>query len=87
MARKKVGSDLFSQAASNRKAEQEAIELTIASGEDKPGRGRPVKNAEPTITVTVRMTEDRRRKLKAYAAMHGRSISDVLAEFIDGLED
>ena len=85
MAKPKVGADLFSQKAKSRKAEQEAIQKTIATG--KPGRGRPPKqDTEPTITVTMRMTAERRQKLKEYAVKHRRTVSDVLAEFVDSLD-
>lgn len=87
MAKPKVDASLFGKAAAARKEEQQTIEETIRTGEEskQSGRGRPVKNEEPTITVTVRMTADRKQKLKEYAVMHKRTISDVLSEFVDGL--
>lgn len=85
MAKQKLGSNLFSQQARSRKEEQQEIEKTIATGKKK-GRGRPVKDTEPTITVTVRMTAARRQKLKEYAVRHQRTVSDVLSAFVDSLD-
>ncbi len=46
------------------------------------------RKAEQQVVV-VDMTQPkevrRRRKLKAYAALKGMTVSDVLAEFVDGL--
>lgn len=87
MAKSKVNASLFGKAATARREEQQAIEETIRTGEEskQPGRGRPAKNEEPTITVTVRMTAERKQKLKEYAVMNKRTVSDVLAEFVDSL--
>ena len=86
---KVVGADLFSQQAHKRREEQEAIEQSIVHDEPvktESRRGRPAgQSSEHTITVTVRMTAARRQKLKQYAVMHDRTISDVLAEFVDSL--
>ena len=49
------------------------------------GRGRP-KAPEPTVTMSIRITEERKKKLKVYAAMHGITISEMIAEYADGLE-
>ena len=89
MAKQKVNASLFGRAATARKEEQQALEETIRTGEEdkRPGRGRPAKNEEPTITVTVRMTADRKQKLKEYAVKNKRTVSDVLSEFIDGLSE
>lgn len=87
MAKQKLGSDLFSKQAKSRREEQQEIEQAIATGKSqKRGRGRPVKDTEPTITVTVRMTQGRKQKLKEYAVRHQRTVSDVLSEFVDSLE-
>lgn len=88
MAKQKVDADLFGKAAAARREEQHAIEETIRTGEEsiQTGRGRPAKNEEPTITVTVRMTADRKQKLKEYAVRNKRTVSDVLSEFVDGLD-
>lgn len=87
MAKPKVDAGLFGKAAAERKEEQQTIEETIRTGEEnkRPGRGRPAKNEESTITVTVRMTADRKQKLKEYAVMNKRTVSDVLSEFVDSL--
>ena len=86
MPKPKVNSNLFGRAATTRREEQQAIEERIRTGEGKKtGRGRPAKNEEPTITVTVRMTADRKQKLKEYAVMNKRTVSDVLSEFVDSL--
>ncbi len=42
-------------------------------------------SSDPRITVTYTMTESRKRKLKIYAAIKGMKVSDILAEFVDGL--
>ena len=83
----KLSPNVFKKAAEERKEEQQSIEAQIKTGEEnkQPGRGRPAKNEEPTITVTVRMTADRKQKLKEYAVINKRTVSDVLSEFIDGL--
>lgn len=87
MPKKKVDAGLFGKAAAARREEQLSIEETIKSAEEsrQTGRGRPVKNEEPTITVTVRMTADRKQKLKEFAVMNQRTVSDVLSEFVDSL--
>ena len=89
MAKQKVDVGLFGKAAAARREEQQAIEETIRTGEEskQTGRGRPVKKEEPTITVTVRMTADRKQKLKEYAVRNKRTVSDVMSEFIDGLNE
>ncbi len=87
MAKQKVDAVLFGKAAAARREEQQAIEKTIMTGEEskQTNRGRPIKNEEPTITVTVRMTSDRKQKLKEYAVRNRRTVSDVLSEFVDSL--
>ena len=83
----KMSGNVFGQAAANRKAEQENIEQTIKSGEQSSGRGRPPKTgAEKTITVSVRMTEETKMKLKVYAAKHGVTVSDLIKDYADGLD-
>ena len=88
MAKQKVDAGLFGKAAAARREEQQAIEETIRTGEEskQTGRGRPAKNEDHTITVTIRMTEERKKKLKAYAGMSNRTISDLVSEFVDGLK-
>lgn len=87
MSKQKVDASLFGKAAAARREEQHDIEETIRTGEESKqiGRGRPAKNGEPTITVTVRMTADRKQKLKEYAVKNNRTVSDVLSEFVDDL--
>ena len=86
-AKKVVNSDLFITAANGRAEEQKTIEESIKKKKPKMvGRGRPAKSTESTITVTIRMTEDRKQKLKEYAVKNRRTVSDVIAEFIDGLD-
>ena len=79
----------FKMAADARKVEQEQIEKMIKEGEKRDGRGRPPKVTEPCTTVTLRMTESRKKKLKVYAAKTEKTISDIVAEIIDslGVED
>ncbi len=73
------------RAASDSKAAQAAVEEAIQTEAVQRGR-KPVYTAsDPRRTVTYTMTESRRRKLKIYAAMKGMTMSDVLAEFVDGL--
>ncbi len=73
------------QAASDSKAAQTAAEQAIQTESVQRGR-KPVYTAsDPRRTVTYTMTESRRRKLKVYAALKGMTVSDVLAEFVDGL--
>ena len=83
----KMTGNVFGAAAASRKAEQESIEQTIKN--EKPaGRGRPPKeNAEKSITVSIRMSEETRTKLKVYAATHNMTVSDVITEFVNGLEE
>ncbi len=75
------------QAASDSKAAQQVIIIDGEAQEKEARRGRkPVYTAsDPRRTVTYTMTESRRRKLKMYAASKGMTVSDVLAEFVDGL--
>lgn len=83
----KMMGNVFGQAAANRKAEQESIEESIKAGEKPAGRGRPPKpESEKSITVSIRMSEKTRTKLKVYAVTHGKTISDVITEFVNGLE-
>lgn len=75
-------------AAENHKAEQESIEQTIKAGEKPAGRGRPPKdNAEKSITVSIRMSEETKTKLKVYAASHNMTVSDVITDLVNGLEE
>ena len=86
----KISKDLFGNAAKSRKEQQEKIEAGIkleSSAEQKTGRGRPIKNNEPCVTVTFRMTENRKHRLKVYAANKDKTISDVIAEFVDSLPE
>lgn len=81
----KMTENVFGQAAAKRQAEQENIEQTIKTG--SASRGRPPKaESEKTHTVSVRMTDERQLKLKMYAVKNKMSVSQVLADFIDGLE-
>ena len=79
MAKQKVDAGLFGKAAAARREEQHAMNRRRKQA-DRP---RP---AEPTITVTVRMTADCKQKLKEYAVRNKRTVSDVLSEFVDGLD-
>ena len=81
MTKKKAENSLRGIVAESQNAENEAI----AAEKQTSGRGRPAK-AEPTITMSIRITEDRRQKLKVYSAMHGTTISDLIADFADSLE-
>lgn len=73
------------QAASDSKAAQTAAEQAIQTETVQRGR-KPIYTAsDPRRTLTYTMTESRRRKLKIYAASRGMTVSDVLAEFVDGL--
>ena len=84
----KMTGNVFGAAAANRKAEQESIEKTIKESEKPAGRGRPPKeNAEKSITVSIRMSEETRTKLKVYAASHNQTVSDVITEFVNGLPE
>lgn len=84
----KMSGNVFGQASASCKAEQESIEQTIKSGKTSTGRGRPSKeNPEKSVTVSLRLSETKKQKLKVYAVTHGKTISDLLEEFIDGLED
>ena len=86
MAKVKVGADMFRQKAQNRKADQEAIEKTIVTGEQaSAGRGRPVKHTEPTTTMSRRISEDLKQTLKMYAAAHRTTISDLISEYARSL--
>ena len=88
MSMAKMSGNVFGQAAANRKAEQESIEQTIKSSEKSSGRGRsPKENPEKSVTASLRLSEAKKQKLKVYAVTHGKTISDLLEEFIDGLED
>ena len=83
----KMTGNVFGAAAASRKAEQESIEQTIKASEKPTGRGRPPKdNAEKSITVSIRMSEETKTKLKVYAALHNMTVSDVITEFVNGLE-
>lgn len=83
---KKVESSLFRAQAQSRKAEQEAIEMSIAGADAGVKRGRPV-TKEKTVPMSIRITEERKQKLKVYAAQHGTTISEMIAGFADSLED
>ena len=83
----KMSGNVFGAAAANRKAEQESIEQTIKASEKPIGRGRPPKKiAEKSITVSIRMSEETKTKLKVYAAKNNLTVSDVITEFVNGLE-
>lgn len=84
----KMTGNVFGAAAASRKAEQESIEQTIKASEKPAGRGRPPKeNAEKSITVSIRMSEETKTKLKVYAASHNMTVSDVITEFVNRLEE
>ena len=88
MAKMTKGNNVFSQAAAERMHDQEEKEQAIMTGkpiEKTVGRGRPATNDAPTKTVSIRMTDERRQKLKIYAATNNRTISDIIGEFIDNL--
>ena len=83
----KMTGNVFGAAAASRKAEQESIEQTIKASEKPVGRGRPPKdNAEKSITVSIRMSEETKTKLKAYAASHNMTVSEVITDFVNGPE-
>lgn len=83
----KMSGNVFGATATNRKAEQESIGQTIKTSKKPVGRGRPPKdNAEKSITVSIRMSEKTKTKLKVYAASHNMTVSDVITEFVNGLE-
>lgn len=48
---------------------------------EKP-RGRPMKEPEPRIAVTVRMSEETRRLLHAEAERQGKKVSDLVFEWV-----
>lgn len=84
----KMTGNVFGMTVSSRKDEQENIVQTIKAREKTTGRGRPPKeNAEKSITVSIRMSEETRTKLKVYAAAHHMTVSDVITEFVNGLEE
>ena len=60
--------------------------MSIARGDAGVKRGRPV-TKEQTVPMSIRITEARKQKLKIYAAQHGTTISEMIANFADGLED
>lgn len=86
MAKRKVVSDIFRQQAQSRKENQASIEQAIETGKSA-GRGRPVKHTEPTTTMSIRISEDRKYALKMYATEHRTTISDLIAQFADSLSE
>ena len=86
MAKPKIGTDMFRQKAQSRKADQASIEKTIVTGEQaSAGRGRPVKHTEPTVTMSIRISEDLKQALKMYATVHKTTISDLISEYARSL--
>lgn len=80
--------NVFVTAPANRKAEQESIEQDIKESEKLADRDRPPKkNAERSITVNIRMSEETKTKLKVYAASNNMTVSEVITEFVNGLEE
>ena len=66
---------------------EERLEQIIKSREKSVGRGRPPKdNTEKSITVSIRMSEETKTKLKVYAATHNMTVSEVITAFVNGLE-
>ena len=48
-------------------------------------RGRPSKNEEPRVTMSIRITDERKQILKLYAAKHGTTVSDLISSYVDEL--
>ena len=85
MMKKKVETSLSGMAEASQRMEKEENVKAIETGKRTPGRGRPAK-AESTVTMSIRITEARKQKLKVYAAMHGTTISDLIAEYAESLD-
>jgi len=87
MPKQIVNKNLFDNYANKRKAEQDSIEKTLTGEMPSVGRGRPIKTSEPTTTMSIRITEKRKQAIKIYAVEHGTTISDMIAKFIDELDE
>ena len=48
-------------------------------------RERPSKSEEPRVTMSIRITDERKRILKLYAAKHNMTVSDLISSYVEDL--
>ena len=48
-------------------------------------RGRPSKSEEPRVTMSIRITDERKQILKLYAAKHNMTVSDLISSYVEDL--
>ena len=82
MAGKPKG-NMFSAAAQKRQQEQQDIEAVVTSAPGSAGTGRFKKRGPDATTMTLAISKEDKQRVKAWAAQHSTTVSDLLHSWIE----